>query len=193
MVGPLCFYQKTKGFTDTWIGKLISLKSNATSAYEYGERLTKTFLRSAPYIVQATVPQFLPVPGFYDEFKAWQFMTYFVWALFTFIPALRWGKWYLYKPILASLFFEMLITTIYESWLGYLMVIFGLNDQKVAIPFRFIFLFDQIFKWELFGRFFDIFGNALEFITTVRRNVGRAVNNNQGAVHRGRNGRFARG
>ena len=178
MVGPLCFYQKTKGLTDTWIGKLISLKSKTTSAYEYGERITKTFLHSSPFFIQAVVPQLLPVPGFYDEFKTWQFMTYMCWALITLIPALRLGKWHLFKPIFIALLLEMLITTIYESWLGYLMLIFGLTDQKIAVIFRFIFLFDQIFKWEFFSRFFGIFRSAVNFVTAIIRNAVRAANNN---------------
>ena len=102
------------------------------------------------------------------------------------------GNWHLFKPIFVALILEMVITTLYESWLGYLMEIFGFNDQKMGIPVRWTFLFDQILYLKLSNRLFHAVVSPFEFINAIRRNFQRA-NNNPGVLQRGRNGRFIHG
>ena len=157
MVGPLCHFQASQSIFDNWKTKLSNLGDHTNEAITWSTKWTETEVGKAPYIVQAIAGQVLPISNFYDIFKKWQFVYHAVWLMMTVIIGA--GKiWYLqhhsswfawFTPIAVCFFLEVIATTVYESWFGYVMEIFSLNDQNIAITMRLFLLFDQIFNLDL--------------------------------------------
>ena len=176
MIQSICLVQHVSIGASAWArltGTFQSVKSgyvnltNGLSIYlRHKESEYKYIPRS---VLRGTIGQFIFLHEVYEDFRNGQILFLAIWLLLSILIG-RWKDWKYCYPVLLCISVELVSSVLYETWIGYFMDLFGINDHIIAIVTRYVCFTSQILGLEIFPAIKIVAESVkLAFMTLINR------------------------